>query len=131
LPIADIYPEATVLFDDLSGFTAWSSSGDAVSVFMFLETIYGAFDKLENRRGAFKVETIGDCYLAVCGLPEKRKNHAIVMCKFAEGCRDAMNSITSELELTLGPGTSSLRVRIGIHSGPVTAGVLRGEKARF
>lgn len=45
LPIADIYPEATVLFADLAGFTAWSSSRDPVSVFMLLETVYGAFDK--------------------------------------------------------------------------------------
>ena len=63
-------------------------------------------------------------------LPEKRKNHAIVMVKFADTCREAMNSITAELELTLGPGTADLRCRIGLNSGPVTAGVLCSVIAR-
>ena len=59
------------------------------------------------------------------------KNHAVVMVKFAADCLDAMNSLTRELELTLGPGTGNLSLRLGLHSGAVTAGVLRGEKSRF
>ena len=69
-PIADFFPSATVLFMDIAGFTAWSSSREPSQVFILLETLFSSFDKLALRRRVFKVETIGDCYLAVCGLPE-------------------------------------------------------------
>lgn len=53
------------------------------------------------------------------------------MAKFAQRCLSRFSELTKELELSLGPGTADLGIRIGLHSGPVTAGVLRGEKARF
>ncbi|KAL7564099.1 hypothetical protein ACA910_012376 [Epithemia clementina (nom. ined.)] len=130
-PIADLFPEATVLFADLANFTAWSSTREPTQVFFLLETLYGAFDKVARRRGVFKVETVGDCYVAVVGVPEPRKNHAVVLCRFAAEIREVMNHLTTDLELTLGPGTSDLQLRCGLHSGSVTAGVLRGEKSRF
>lgn len=86
---------------------------------------------MARHRGVFKVETIGDSYVAVCGLPEPNKQHAVVMGRFASDCLEKMQSITQKLEMTLGPGTADLALRVGLHSGPVTAGVLRGEKARF
>ena len=60
--IADLFPEVTVLFADLVGFTAWSSSREPTQVFVLLETLFGAFDRVAKRRGVFKIETIGDCY---------------------------------------------------------------------
>jgi len=77
------------------------------------------------------VETIGDCYMAVTGLPEPDEAHAIHMSRFAYQCMIGMKGLILELEATLGPGTSELALRVGMHSGPVTAGVLRGEKGRF
>jgi hypothetical protein len=68
-PIADLFPSATVLFMDIAGFTAWSSAREPSQVFILLETIYHSFDKIAKHRRVFKVETIGDCYVAVCGLP--------------------------------------------------------------
>jgi hypothetical protein len=68
-PIADLFPSATVLFMDIAGFTAWSSAREPSQVFILLETIYHSFDKVAKHRRVFKVETIGDCYVAVCGLP--------------------------------------------------------------
>lgn len=59
------------------------------------------------------------------------KNHAVAMAYFAAACMSTMSEITKSLECVLGPGTSDLRIRVGIHSGPVTAGVLRNEKSRF
>lgn len=130
-PIADLFPEATVMFADISGFTAWSSEREPAQVFKLLETIYHAFDKVANKRRVFKVETIGDSYVAVTGLPDPMKDHAVVMTKFANECRFKMNGLTRKLELVLGPGTAELCMRFGLHSGPVTAGVLRGKKSRF
>merc|ERR1712241_1494466 len=74
---------------------------------------------------------IGDCYMAVTGLPNPKKDHALIMAKFARDCRDEMISLTKSLEVTLGPDTSDLAMRFGLHSGQVTAGVLRGQKSRF
>jgi class 3 adenylate cyclase len=96
-----------------------------------LETLYAAFDAIARRRRIFKVETIGDCYVAVAGLPEPMKDHAIVMAKFANDILKQVKKLTRTLEVTLGPDTGDLTLRIGLHSGPVTAGVLRGERARF
>jgi class 3 adenylate cyclase len=59
------------------------------------------------------------------GLPDPQKSHASIMVRFAADCRTAMNEIKAELETKLGPGTASLALRIGLHSGAVTAGVLR------
>jgi class 3 adenylate cyclase len=130
-PIADFFPEATVMFADLVGFTAWSSMREPTQVFTLLESIYNAFDEIARRRRVFKVETVGDCYVAVSGLPDPCVDHALVMARFASDCRIRMNDLVKELEVTLGPDTTELAMRFGLHSGPVTAGVLRGDKARF
>ena len=58
-------------------------------------------------------------------------NHALLMVRFARDVLSKMTVTVQRLEKKLGPGTSSLAMRVGLHSGPVTAGVLRGEKARF
>lgn len=108
-----------------------NSVREPTAVFMLLETVYHAFDMVAKRRRVFKVETIGDCYVAVAGLPQPRKDHALIMARFANDCLERMDSIARELESHFGPDTAELCMRIGLHSGPVTAGVLRGEKGRF
>ena len=69
--------------------------------------------------------------MAVCGLPEPHKRHALKMARFAAACIDDMKNYTLKLELCLGPGTADLALRVGLHSGPTIAGVLRGDRARF
>jgi Adenylate and Guanylate cyclase catalytic domain len=102
-PIADLYPDTTVLFADIAGFTAWSSARQPTQVFHLLETVYSAFDSIARHRGVFKVETIGDSYVAVVGLPTPRKHHAVVMAMFANDCRAKFREVTMQLEKTLGP----------------------------
>lgn len=58
-PIADLFPNTTVMFADISGFTAWSSVREPSQVFTLLETVYKSFDKTAKRRKVFKVETVG------------------------------------------------------------------------
>jgi class 3 adenylate cyclase len=157
-PIADLFPETTILFADIAGFTAWSSVREPCQVFILLETLFRAFDSIAKKRGIFKVsccargffderepfdthmailclflqvETVGDCYVAVCGLPEPRKDHAVAVARFARDSMAIARTLTKRLEVTLGPDTAELAMRMGIHSGPVTAGVLRGERSRF
>lgn len=129
--IADLFPHCTVLFADISGFTSWSSCRSPEHVFTLLQTLYHRFDEIAKRRRVFKVETIGDTYLAVTGLPDPQPNHAVIMARFASECQQAMNQITKQLVVHLGPDCCDLRMRFGLHSGPVTAGVLKGDRARF
>jgi class 3 adenylate cyclase len=130
-PIADLFPDTTVMFADIAGFTAWSSLRQPTQVFTLLETIYGEFDALAKKQRVFKVETIGDCYVAVAGLPDPQLDHPVIMARFADACYKKFVMTLKRLEITLGPDTTDLSLRLGIHSGPVTAGVLRGEKSRF
>jgi class 3 adenylate cyclase len=130
-PIAELFPEVTIMFADIVGFTAWSSTREPTQVFTLLETIYAGFDEIARRRRVFKVETVGDCYVAVAGLPDPRSDHHVVMARFARDCLYKFRTMTRELEVTLGPDTADLGLRVGLHSGPVTAGVLRGDRARF
>ena len=116
-PIADLFPNSTIMFADIAGFTAWSSVREPSQVFTLLETVYQSFDRIAKRSKVFKVETVGDCYVAVAGLPEPRADHAVVMAKFARACLDRFNELSKKLEITLGPDTADLAMRAGLHSG--------------
>jgi 3'5'-cyclic nucleotide phosphodiesterase/Adenylate and Guanylate cyclase catalytic domain len=70
-------------------------------------------------------------YVAVTGLPEPNKLHALVMARFAKDCMFKLHEVVRGLEVSLGPDTGDLSMRIGMHSGPVTAGVLRADRLRF
>lgn len=69
-----------------------------------------------------RVETIGDAYVAVCGLPNPNEKHAEIMARFAARCLERFAKLTKYLEIRLGPSTGDLTARVGLHSGPITAG---------
>lgn len=94
-----------------AGFTAWSSVREPSQVFILLESLYHAFDQIAKRRRVFKVETIGDCYVAVTGLPEPRDDHAVVMARFANDCLKKTRILTKKLIVVLGPDTEDLTMR--------------------
>jgi class 3 adenylate cyclase len=58
--------------------------------------------------GSLQVETVGDCYVAVAGLPEPRKDHGLVMARFAQDCMNRMLQLVKVLEVSLGPDTGDL-----------------------
>ena len=130
-PLADNFDNTTIMFADMVGFTKWSSLREPSEVFTLLENVYSSFDRIAKRRRVFKVETVGDCYIAVCGLPDANPEHAVVMARFAQDCLTKMHAVTMDLEATLGTEVVTLSLRIGIHSGAVTGGVLRTQNARF
>jgi class 3 adenylate cyclase len=78
-------------------------------VFELLETLYGAFDAIAKKRRIFKVETVGDCYVAASGLPVARDDHAVAMARFARDCLFKMNDLTRQLEVALVGGSSAER----------------------
>eukprot|EP00538_Stauroneis_constricta_P012399 CAMPEP_0119555948 /NCGR_PEP_ID=MMETSP1352-20130426/8025_1 /TAXON_ID=265584 /ORGANISM="Stauroneis constricta, Strain CCMP1120" /LENGTH=1580 /DNA_ID=CAMNT_0007602821 /DNA_START=211 /DNA_END=4953 /DNA_ORIENTATION=- len=130
-PIADLFPNCSIMFGDISGFSAWSSEREPSQVFLLLETLYGGIDQVARRFGVFKVETVGDSYVAATGLPDPRDDHPVVLARFAHHALLRVTELVQILETRLGPGTGDLMMRVGIHSGPITAGVLRGDKTRF
>jgi hypothetical protein len=101
-PIAQLYQDTTVIFMNLVGFKQWSANRPPTQIFQLLETIYAKFDELAKAHRVFKVETIGDSYVAVVGLPSTRKRHAVVMERFANDCRESIRGLLKQLEESLG-----------------------------
>lgn len=119
--IAESFAEASVLFADLSGFTSYSQHVDAQQLVELLDVIFSAFDDVARAAGIEKIKTIGDAYMAVAGLPVPRSDHADAMADVAIGMQAAFT------EAIRGRGVP-LELRIGIHSGPVVAGVIGRHK---
>lgn len=82
------------LLCSIAGFTAWSSIREPTQVFQLLEAIFQSFDEEARKADVFKVETVGDCYVAVSGVPEPCSDHAEVMAKFARGCLYQFNKVS-------------------------------------
>merc|ERR1712048_1307152 len=74
--IADVYPDVTILFTDMKGFTAFSSKLDPNELASFLNSMFSAFDEILERMGLHKVEVIGDAYFVVSGAPNKEARHS-------------------------------------------------------
>jgi len=126
-PNADRFDNCTVLFADLVKFTSWASLPPE-RVFEVLETVFRGFDEAAHRLQVFKVETIGDEWLGVTGLPIKQpETHATAMADFALQLQPRL----ADACLSLGLAEDQLQLRVGLHSGSVTAGVLRTERSRF
>ena len=96
-----------------------------------MELLFKEFDSVCLQTGVFKVSTIGDFYLVTSGLPDIQDDHAEVMAKFSVECQKIFEVVTAEFLYTLVSETTYLKLRCGLHSGPVTAGVLRGIRSRF
>jgi class 3 adenylate cyclase len=120
-PIADGFAEVTVLFADLVGFTELSQKLTPEELVRMLNEVFTAFDELAERHGLEKIKTIGDCYMVAAGLPEPRADHVDAVARMALGMRDALEAINRRAGLRL-------RLRIGIHTGPVVAGVIGKRK---
>jgi adenylate cyclase len=115
--IADRFDEASVLFADLVGFTAHSADTPPAAMVEYLNRLYSEFDTLAHSLGVEKIKTIGDAYMAVAGVPVPRADHRQAIAHMALGMIERLTRVNREFG-------SPLRVRIGIHSGPVVAGII-------
>jgi class 3 adenylate cyclase len=115
--IADEVPEATVLFADIVGFTSMSRRMSAPAVVAFLDRLFSKFEDLTAKHGVDKVKTIGDGYMAVTGTTGQSEGGAVRMVNLALDLMDAVRDHVRE-------SGADIRLRIGIHRGPVVAGVL-------
>jgi adenylate cyclase len=119
--IADSVAEATILFCDLVGFTTLSAELTAGRIIDFLTRIFSAFDGLAAEHGVEKIKTIGDAYMAAAGIPEAQSDHADRIAALAPRMLEAVSAIAEATEL-------KVQARIGIHTGPITAGVIGTHK---
>ena len=115
--IAGSYPEVTVLFSDLVGFTKMSAKKTAPELVKLLNDIFSRFDKRAELLGLEKIKTIGDAYMAVGGLPIPRSDHAEIVADMALGMYEDLADFNQANQ-------QEIQMRIGIHSGPVVAGVI-------
>ncbi len=120
--IADRYEEVTILFADLVGFTPLSARMNAVDTVALLNEVFTAFDQMCEAAGVEKIRTIGDGYMAVCGAPVLREDHALVLGRVAIQMRDYMSALQTE---------ESLQVRIGLNSGEAVAAIVGTSRFHF
>ncbi len=118
--IADRFEHATVLFADLVGFTVRAAQMPHEEVVALLNEVFSRFDALVEKHGLEKIKTIGDAYMAVAGVPDARADHA--------DAAAAMALDMLELVRTCPELPRDLELRIGLHSGPVVAGVIGTKK---
>ncbi|MDY6806873.1 MAG: adenylate/guanylate cyclase domain-containing protein [Cyanobacteriota bacterium] len=122
--IADSFADVTVMFADLVGFTKLSANLSPAELVELLNEIFSAFDDLADKYGLEKIKTIGDAYMVVGGLPTPRKDHAEAIAEMALDILDKINGIPAQQE-------QALKVRIGIHTGAVEAGVIGTKKFAY
>jgi adenylate cyclase len=122
--IADAYPDTTVLFADLVGFTPWAGRTDPDAVVSFLDDLFSRFDALAATCGVEKIKTIGDSYMAVAGAPEPRPDHAEAAMALARGMLVILAEVCERDDL-------DLELRIGLASGSVVGGVIGQKRILF
>ncbi|MCW5907143.1 MAG: tetratricopeptide repeat protein [Chitinophagales bacterium] len=113
--IIERFENCTVLFADMVGFTRWSETKNVNELAAVLNRIFSLFDELANEFGVEKIKTIGDAYMCVSGLPEPCTDHAARMAKMALAMNAKIQGAFPD---------DNIRLRIGIHTGEVVAGVI-------
>ncbi|AFZ18019.1 adenylate/guanylate cyclase domain-containing protein [Allocoleopsis franciscana] len=115
--IADNFEAVSVLFADIVGFTEFSARTSPTELVIVLNLIFSKFDQLAERHGLEKIKTIGDAYMVVAGLPTPRPDHAIAIAEMALDMQSEMVRVGEQTG-------EAFKLRIGINSGPVIAGVI-------
>lgn len=119
--IADSHKEVTILFADICNFTAISATISPTRLVGMLDVVFSAFDALAEKHGVEKIKTIGDAYMLAAGMPIYRPDHGEAVANIALEMLEVTKTLSAKLGL-------DLRLRIGINSGPVVAGVIGTKK---
>ncbi|MBL6953924.1 MAG: adenylate/guanylate cyclase domain-containing protein [Alphaproteobacteria bacterium] len=122
--IAEQYDDVSVLFADIVNFTQYAGAVSPTQLVTKLNEIFFRFDELTDQYGLEKIKTIGDAYMVVGGLPEPKPGHADAMALLALDMLSAIKEIKREDGVPFS-------LRIGIHSGPVVAGVIGKSKFAY
>ncbi|HJU19115.1 MAG TPA: adenylate/guanylate cyclase domain-containing protein [Stellaceae bacterium] len=123
-PIAEAVSEASILFSDIEGFVSLSKRLGAARTVALLNEMMRRFDALASRHGVEKIKTIGDAYMAVAGLPQPAPDHAARLARMALDMFAESAAVAAQFGV-------AFRMRIGIASGPVMAGVIGTRKFSY
>ncbi|KAG9402216.1 Nitrogen permease regulator 2 [Aphanomyces cochlioides] len=123
--IAESFDNVTILFTDMVNFTSYSSRVTAMELVQFLNDMYTRFDTITERRALYKVEIIGDAYFVVGGCPLVTNVDALTV------LQAGMDMLATLPVLRRNSGNPNLNIRIGVHSGPVVAGVVGIKDPRY
>ena len=122
--IADHYDAVSVVFSDLVGFTAVARSLASSELVAALNLLFSAFDALTQQLGIEKIKTIGDSYMAVAGLGEDTSDHATTAAEFGFGMIETLERLQPDLP-------AEFAIRVGVHTGPIVAGVIGTHKFAY
>lgn len=122
--IADGFDAVTVMFADIVGFTELAAQQSPHDVVEILNTVFSAFDIFSERYGLEKIKTIGDAYMIVGGVPEPMPNHASAIAEMAMEMLHTLEILRYTMNIPL-------EVRIGVHTGPVVAGIIGQKKFSY
>ena len=124
LTISDRHEDVTVLFADLVGFTRFAESHDSGEVVGLLNTLFSRFDELVGHHSLEKIKTMGDGYMVAGGAPRRRDDHAAATTRLAIDMLAALSGFRSQHGV-------DWELRIGIHTGPVVAGVIGTDRFAY
>jgi class 3 adenylate cyclase len=122
------YSSTTILFTDFKGFTRLAEASEPRTLVNDLNQYFSAFDEIMERHNMEKLKTIGDSYMCAGGLPEENRTHPVDACRAAIEIRDFMARVNSQREKMRLP---AWELRIGLHTGPVMAGVVGKKKFTY
>ena len=122
--IAEYHTDVTVMFADLVGFTELTARLNPNDLMDLLNSVFSGFDMLADRHHVEKIKTIGDAYMVVAGVPEPAEDHAQRIMRMALAMQNAIQQINTHTG-------NALNLRIGIHTGPVVAGVIGMKKLNY
>jgi adenylate cyclase len=125
---AKLIEEVTVLFTDFKGFTQLSEKLSPRALVAEINDCFSAFDHIMQKHGVEKIKTIGDAYMAAGGLPTPNKTHAEDVVKAAVEIQEYMRKHKAEKEKR---GELFFEIRIGVHTGPVVAGIVGVKKFQY
>lgn len=124
LSIADSHESVTIMFADLVNFTQTSAGMPPSELMNLLNQVFSRFDQLSDKYGLEKIKTIGDAYMVVGGVPNAMEDHAEAVANMALDMQSALQVVSQK-------NNKSLKMRIGINSGPVIAGVIGNSKFSY
>lgn len=124
LSIADSHESVSIMFADLVNFTHISAGMPPSELVNLLNQVFSRFDQLTEKYGLEKIKTIGDAYMVVGGLPNAREDHAQAVASMALEMQTALKEVAQKNQ-------KELKMRIGINSGPVIAGVIGSSKFSY
>ena len=124
--VPEEFDSVTILYFDIVGYTKISSQVAPTEIVALLNSLYNGIDSVIAQYDAYKVETVGDCFMIASGAPKKNKNHALEITKMA------LHLIATVASFVYAPKPEiKINIRLGIHSGMVVGGVVGDKMPRY